>query len=121
MKLNFNNNLNSSIVFSDNDSNPIIVIDLGKKTVTYSKDLDDSAKFFLDRVEALMMENNPKYRSASFNTNDPFFNGYAQAVTDFGIWRDGIQTIGCLETPIDEIIVQKYEERVEQGYIDDGG
>ena len=30
-------------------------------------------------------------------------DGYMDAVRDFGIWKDGIQTIGCRETPIKEI------------------
>lgn len=30
--------------------------------------------------------------------------GYAQAIRDYGIWSNGTQHIGCLETPIKEVI-----------------
>jgi hypothetical protein len=30
--------------------------------------------------------------------------GYVQCLRDYGIWNSGVQTIGCLETPIKEII-----------------
>lgn len=33
---------------------------------------------------------------------DIYREGYWAALQDFGIWRDGKQRIGCLETPIDE-------------------
>lgn len=43
-------------------------------------------------------------------SNKAFFEGYREAVTDFGIYRDGVQVIGCLETPIKEVINRKYFE-----------
>lgn len=32
-----------------------------------------------------------------------WFRGYYQAIDDFGIWGQGVQRIGCLETPIKEV------------------
>lgn len=34
--------------------------------------------------------------------------GYTEAVKDFGIWKDGVQRIGCLETPIKEVLARKF-------------
>ncbi len=38
-----------------------------------------------------------------------FLRGYETAVRDFGIYKDGVQKIGCLETPIKEIIERLYK------------
>lgn len=38
-----------------------------------------------------------------------WMRGYENAVRDFGIYRDGIQKIGCLETPIKEVIERLYK------------
>jgi hypothetical protein len=36
--------------------------------------------------------------------------GYARAVTDYGIWKDGSQTIGCMGTDPKDAIVRKARE-----------
>jgi len=41
--------------------------------------------------------------------DDKYCEGYIHALLDFGIWKSGQQVIGCLETPIQEII-KKIEE-----------
>lgn len=33
--------------------------------------------------------------------------GYWEALQDFGIWRTGVQHIGCTETPIREAMLKK--------------
>lgn len=38
-----------------------------------------------------------------------FLRGYETAVRDFGIYKDGVQKIGCLETPIKEVIERLYK------------
>lgn len=35
--------------------------------------------------------------------------GYWWALCDFGIWKDGVQRIGCLETPIKEAMLSAGE------------
>jgi hypothetical protein len=37
--------------------------------------------------------------------------GYTEAVHDFGIWKNGVQTIGCLYTPIKEVLAKKFNEK----------
>lgn len=37
-------------------------------------------------------------------------HGYCDALRDYGIWNNGVQTIGCLCTPIKEIIERKMKE-----------
>lgn len=37
-----------------------------------------------------------------------YMKGYVEALSDYGIWKDGVQRIGCLETPIKEIIKRKF-------------
>lgn len=37
-------------------------------------------------------------------------DGYVEALNDFGIWKNGVQHIGCLERPIKEIIAEKFPE-----------
>jgi len=32
--------------------------------------------------------------------------GYKQALSEYAIWKDGVQVIGCLETPIKEIFAK---------------
>ena len=41
-----------------------------------------------------------------------FKKGYIQAIKDYGIWKNGTQTIGCMETPVKEVI-QKIEKEIE--------
>ena len=36
--------------------------------------------------------------------------GYSDALHDFGIWGNGVQRIGCLETPIKEILKSKFPD-----------
>lgn len=36
--------------------------------------------------------------------------GYKDCLDDYGIWKDGIQTIGCLQTPIKEAYARKFPE-----------
>lgn len=36
--------------------------------------------------------------------------GYIEALHDYGIWKSGVQHIGCLETPVKEIIQKKFGE-----------
>jgi hypothetical protein len=36
--------------------------------------------------------------------------GYTEALKDFGIWKNGVQHIGCLETPIKEVLAKKFGE-----------
>lgn len=49
-----------------------------------------------------------------------FMSGYWRALQDYGIWKDGVQTIGCLETPIKECLLKELkrvglnEEHLEQ-------
>lgn len=38
-----------------------------------------------------------------------WYNGYIQALQDYGTWKDGQQVIGALETPIFKIIKVKRE------------
>ena len=40
-------------------------------------------------------------------TTHAYLRGYYQAINDFGIWRNGTQYIGALETPIKEAMLQK--------------
>lgn len=40
------------------------------------------------------------------DADEAWRDGYIQAIKDFGIWKDGVQRIGCLETPIKEIIAR---------------
>lgn len=35
-----------------------------------------------------------------------WMDGYEQACLDFGVWRHGVQVIGCLETPVKEVIAK---------------
>lgn len=39
-----------------------------------------------------------------------YVRGYIRAIRDFGIYHNGTQTIGCLETPTKEIIVKILRE-----------
>jgi len=32
--------------------------------------------------------------------------GYIRALEDFGIWKDGVQTIGCLNNSVKEIVAE---------------
>lgn len=36
-----------------------------------------------------------------------WFKGWADACKDFGIWKSGTQVIGCMETPVRELIDRK--------------
>lgn len=40
-------------------------------------------------------------------------DGYSSAVHDYGVWKDGKQTIGCLQKPVKEIKekLKKLEKR----------
>jgi hypothetical protein len=43
------------------------------------------------------------------DTRERFYReGYCDAVRDFGIWKDGVQRIGCLETPIKEVLARRF-------------
>jgi len=51
---------------------------------------------------------------ASSDKPDPeesYKAGYKQALDHYGIWKDGIQVIGCLETPVKEIIKKVDKEK----------
>ena len=39
-----------------------------------------------------------------------YLKGYIEAVHDFGIWKNGNRTIGCMETPIKKVIERKLKE-----------
>ena len=39
-----------------------------------------------------------------------YFSGYATAIMDYGIWHDGVQTIGCMETEVKVIIEELAKE-----------
>jgi hypothetical protein len=39
-----------------------------------------------------------------------YLAGYWEALSDFGIWSDGVQYIGCLQTPIKEAFLRKKKE-----------
>lgn len=39
--------------------------------------------------------------------NEAYLAGYRNALEDFGIWKDGVQRVGCLETPIKEAYEKK--------------
>ena len=39
-----------------------------------------------------------------------YLKGYWEALNDFGIWKDGVQRIGCLENPIKEVMKVKLEK-----------
>ena len=43
-------------------------------------------------------------RNANSHMKDCYDEGYTQALLDFGIWKDGTQVIGCLETSVKEIV-----------------
>lgn len=45
------------------------------------------------------------------HSEDKWFHGYVAAVLDFGIWRNGQQTIGCQETPVNEILAKMWKKR----------
>lgn len=40
-------------------------------------------------------------------TTFSYLRGYWAALNDYGIWKDGSQTIGCLETPIREALFRE--------------
>lgn len=37
--------------------------------------------------------------------------GYVDALNDYGIWKDGVQRIGCMETPIKDVIAAKFGDK----------
>ena len=43
-------------------------------------------------------------RNATSHMQDCYDEGYIQAISDYGIWKDGIQVIGCMETPVREVV-----------------
>lgn len=40
----------------------------------------------------------------------PYLRGYCDALLDFGIWKNGTQTIGCLETPV-HIVMERQAKK----------
>ena len=43
------------------------------------------------------------------DTRERFYRvGYCDALRDHGIWNNGVQRIGCLETPIKEIMAKRF-------------
>ena len=40
-----------------------------------------------------------------------YLKGYLEAITDFGIWNNGQQTIGCLSRPVKEVWEAKLIEK----------
>ena len=40
-----------------------------------------------------------------------FQRGYIGALYDYGIWKGGVLTVGCLETPVRKV-VKEFDERV---------
>lgn len=40
-------------------------------------------------------------------TTHSYLRGYWKALSDFGIWKDGKQYIGCMETEINEAMQNK--------------
>ena len=59
----------------------------------------------------MSLENEYKFsRSSRLGNNAPDFQkdcydeGYIQAISDYGIWKDGTQVIGCMETPVREVV-----------------
>jgi hypothetical protein len=53
-------------------------------------------------VKEYYREGYQAYNGESFGQG--FDAGFEYALDAFGIWKEGIQTIGCLDTPIKEII-----------------
>ena len=39
-----------------------------------------------------------------------YLKGYIEAINDFGIWKDGTTTIGCMETPTKKVIERKLKD-----------
>ena len=42
--------------------------------------------------------------NATSHMNDCYDAGYIQAISDYGVWKDGTQVIGCMETPVREVV-----------------
>lgn len=70
------------------------LIDISVKSVWSAEDVA--------RVHALMPAAFDEVRAEGYQ------QGYTEAVTDYGIWKDGQQTIGCLETPVKEVLKKKF-------------
>lgn len=43
-------------------------------------------------------------------TTHTYLKGYWEAIWDFAIWKDGVQKIGCLDTPIKEAMELKLKK-----------
>lgn len=43
-------------------------------------------------------------RNADSHMKGCYDEGYMQAISEYGIWKDGTQVIGCMETSVQEII-----------------
>jgi hypothetical protein len=43
-------------------------------------------------------------KNANSHMKDCYDEGYMQAISDYGIWKDGTRVIGCMETSVLEII-----------------
>ena len=43
-------------------------------------------------------------------TTHSYLRGYWKALSDFGIWKNGKQYIGCMETEINEVMENKLKE-----------
>lgn len=39
-----------------------------------------------------------------------YFEGYSDAAYNYGIWRNGTQVIGCLDTPVKEAIKKRFSD-----------
>jgi len=86
---------------------------------------NDKYKDLKDMLEDLKTVFSDASNKQIKSTSRPYYNeGYKQALDDYAIWKDGVQVIGCLETPIKEIFAkidvgEEHQEIVRTTRLDD--
>lgn len=71
-----------------------------------------------------MIENEKEYylgnTDEQITTNVVWYlRGYWKALNEYGIWNNGVQRIGCLETPIKEVMIKKLKNmNLDESYLE---
>lgn len=82
------------------DFNTLIVKWLDEKICENARD----TKSLIEDIKAVFSE--ASIRQIKSISRLYYDEGYKKALDDYAIWKDGVQVIGCMETPIKEIIAK---------------
>ena len=80
--------------------------------------MPDAAYHLLAEIEQLLMQNDFAGAKNALNRGleGSYREGYTDGVSNYAIWKDGEQLVGCMQRPLKQVLAEFAKEKIPLRY-----